>query len=194
MKETLTEPQVRAILQSLDDALEKGPWEKSSFLRVIGKNLQEIRDNLSQEIEKSFASSEAVLQKNEGRPRLQKDQKEVFISLYSTDGTHMISWERILANLPKQIISRPIYSDEEGAQTHIKSKENKFNEAYVAIIVNESDILKLSVDKTSVDKFGKPLLALKDRAILLENVSRFVHVSGDYHYSKGHLHKIVEES
>lgn len=193
MKETLSESQVRGILQSIENALEKGPWEESNFLRAIGKNIKDIRDNLAQEIEKTYSSSgsEASLKKEQQAQRTEF-QKEVFIALYSSDGMHLQSWERILINLPRQTIARPIYDDEEAVRTFIKSKDNKFNEAYVALYIEEKDILKLSADKTSIDRFGKPLIALKDRAVNLENIRRFVHVSGTYSYSKGHLHKMEQ--
>lgn len=61
--------------------------------------------------------------------------------------------------------------------------------AYVAIYISQSDILHLSADKAPVDKLGKPLLTLKDKSISLENISRFVHVSGVYRYSNGRLIK-----
>ena len=50
MKDDITEEQANAILEALDKALKEGPWEDSSFLRVIGKNLQKIRDNFANEI------------------------------------------------------------------------------------------------------------------------------------------------
>jgi intracellular multiplication protein IcmQ len=193
MKETLTESQVRGILQSIEDALEKGPWDESNFLRAIGKNIKDIRDNLAKEIEKTYSSSANASSKSSKKEQQifhGESEKEVFISLYSADGLHIHTWERILINLPRQIVSRPIYDEEDDVRAFIKSKENKFNEAYVGIYIDVNDILKLSAEKIAIDKFGKPLMALKDRAINLENITRFVHVSGSYTYSKGHLHKM----
>jgi len=189
MKDKLDQSDASAILKALDDALEKGPWNESNFLRVIGKNLKDIRDNFAREMETDAGGQGADKQGG----RLERSgQKEVFISLYSSEGSEIHSWERILANLPRQIISRPVYAEEEDVKFLIKSKENKYNEAYVAIFINESDLLQLSSDKIPMDKFGKQLMALKDRAVQLENITRFVHISGDYSFSKGHLHKIAQ--
>ena len=187
MKENLTESETSAILKALDDALEKGPWEESNFLRVIGKNLQGIRNNLATEIEKNAMGTPLLSSRSDSREVERSGQREVYISLYSATGSQLLSWERIISNLPGQMISRPIYADEKDIEFLIKSKENKFNEAYVVIYINESDVLKLSTDKTPQDKFGKPLLAIKDRALILENITRFVHISGSYKYEKGHL-------
>lgn len=190
MKDKLDESEASKILKALDEALEKGPWTESNFLRVIGKNLQEIRDKYAEEIEKNAAGFGSAKKQAELLQR--SGQREVFIALYSSEGSQLHSWERILANLPRQIISRPVYSEEEDLKFIIKSKENKYNEAYVAIFINENDLLQLSADKIPIDKFGKQLMALKDRAVHLENITRFVHISGNYSFSKGHLHKLTQ--
>ncbi|MDP1602311.1 MAG: Dot/Icm secretion system protein IcmQ [Legionella sp.] len=187
MKDELTESQVNAVLKALDDALDQGPWEESNFLRVIGKNLREIRDDLTSHINKNVARG--TEQKEKKMAVLQSGQQEVFIALYSSEGNQLQSWERIIANLQRQMISRPIYAQESDVQFLIKSKENKLNEAYVVIVVNEEDILTVSSDKIPRDKFGKPLMSLKDRSLNLNNITRFVHLSGAYDYTKGRLIK-----
>lgn len=190
MKEQLTDEQNEAILKALNDAIEQGPWEKSNFLKVIGKNLVEIRDGFLSQL---GASSKAQLKAEShlaNRIALRSGQQEVYVSLYSSDGSNIQSWERIVANLPKQMISRPIYADEEGVKALLKTKENKQNEAYVAIYINQSDILPLPPDKSPVDKLGKVLLSLKDKTLNLENISRFVHITGIYGYDRGRLNKI----
>ena len=189
MKDKLSDEQNEAILKALNDAIEKGPWEQSNFLKVIGKNLIEIRDGFLNQL---GASSQAQLKAEShlaNRIALRSGQQEVYVSLYSTDGINLQSWERIVANLPRQMISRPIYADEEDIKAVLKTKENKQNEAYVAIYINQSDILALSPDKASVDKLGKALLSLKDKTLNLDNISRFVHLSGVYRFANGHLIK-----
>ena len=117
------------------------------------------------------------------------NQQEVYVSLYTTGGSVLQTWERVIANLPRQIISRPVYANEEDLQRVIKSKENPVNEAFVAIYINQSDILSVAADKIPLDRFGKPLMMLKDKAINLLNISRFVHSSGVYTLQKGRLVK-----
>ena len=188
MKDELNENQTDAILKALDKAIQTGPWENSNFLRVIGKNLRQIRENFAEalkQIPHKGKHHSSFAQRKEERT----GQQEVFIALYSSEGSNLQSWERILANLPRQMISRPIYVNEEGIQNLIKSKENKINEAYVVAYINQADILTMAEEKIPLDKFGKPLLSLKDRSLSLENIIRFVHLSGTYHYTKGHLIK-----
>ncbi|HHF0523706.1 TPA: Dot/Icm secretion system protein IcmQ [Legionella anisa] len=189
MKEDYAEEHNEAILKALDYAIQNGPWDKSNFLRSIGNRLIGIRDNFAKKIS---ARSQAQIRADThlaNRLALRGGQQEVFVSLYSSDGSNLQSWERIIINLPRQMISRPIYADEEQVQALIKSKENKQNEAYVAIYINKTDIINLSADKTLSDKLGSPLLTLKDRALNVENITRFVHLSGVYKYSRGRLIK-----
>lgn len=191
MKDQLTDEQNEAILRALNEAIDNGPWDKSSFLKVIGKNLNEIREGFLTQLGSISASQLKIESNLANRIALRSGQQEIYVSLYSSDGENLQSWEKIISNLPRQIISRPIYADEEDIKTAIKSKENKQNEAYVAIYINQTDILQLSPDKTAVDKLGKKLLTLKDRTINLDNISRFIHHGSLYKYDRNRLIKVT---
>ena len=188
MKDKLSEQQVQAILKALDDTIAKGPWDESNFLKVIGKDLREIREGLHEYI--ASRKQAPSLSSYVSNPKIQGiGQQEVFISLYSAEGRLIQSWERIVHNLPRQMLSRPIYENEKDIINAIKHKENKINEAYVCVYINSNDILVLHEDKTPKDKLGNKLLVLKDKALQLENITRFVHLTGEYQYLHGRLHK-----
>ncbi len=186
----LTTEQADAVLLALDNAIAQGPWEESNFLRVIGKNLREIRDEFVSGMESSGkVSTDAAANLVHQNILLRRGQKKVCVALYSSNGKNMQSWEWIVTNLPRQMISRPIYLEEEDVKAIIKTKENKINEAYVIIYIDENDILHVNDDKIPMDKLGKPRLLLKDGALKLSNMESFVHQSGTYHYSQGRLIK-----
>lgn len=189
MKDKLSEEQTDAILKALNDAIEQGPWDESNFLRAIGKKLTGIRDRFAEHLNAPGLEQAKKNTHLANQIALRTGQQLIFVALYSYEGTNMQSWERILMNLPKQMISRPIYAAEEDVKDIIKTKENKNNEAYVSLYINGSDILPLSVEKTPVDKLGKPLLVLKDKSLSLDNYDLFVHASGTYKYSQGRLVK-----
>jgi intracellular multiplication protein IcmQ len=152
--------------------------------------LQDIRDNFAKLIGQGKDLSELTNNAlSASQEALRASQQQIFIALYSSEGSNLQSWERILANLPRQLISRPIYTDEESVQSLIRSKENKVNEAYVVAYISQADILNLAAEKIPIDKFGKSLLSIKDRSLSLDNVTRFVHLSGTYRYLKGRLVK-----
>ena len=190
MNERLTDEQNARILSALNKAIEEGPWDKSNFLRMIGKNLISIRDEF---LERLGAKTEHELRSESqlaNKMALRSNQLEIYISLYSFDGVNIQSWERIVANLPKQTVSRPIYTNEDDLKEVLKLKDNKVNEAYVAIFIDQHDILTLAPDKVLKDKLGTSLLSLKDRSLNLENISRFVHSTGTYQYLRGRLIKM----
>ncbi|PJD92791.1 MAG: Dot/Icm secretion system protein IcmQ [Legionella sp.] len=177
-------------LEALDEALISGPWDESGFVVMIAKKLRLVRDDLAAKIAKEEEGELSSPEYLAHRAHLTASHKLVYVSLYSLEGVDINSWERILANLQRQIVSRPVYAAEEDVQNIIKTKEKKINEAYVAFYVHETDILQINQDKAHLDKLGKPMLVLKDNAINLENIDYFVHLSGKYNYLHGRLSKL----
>ena len=186
--DTLTK--AKKTLQALDNALAAGPWNESSFIIVVGKKLRIIRDDLAARIAKFEEGDTGTPEYKAHRAHITASHKLIYISLYSVEGTNITSWERIIANLQRQIVSRPVYANEEDVQNIIKTKEKKINEAYVSFYVEDIDILALNSDKIPLDKLGKPMLVLKDKAINLENIEYFIHLSGKYRYNRGQLTKV----
>ena len=189
MKEDNLEPeQIEAIRNAFDYAIKNGPWEESNFLRTMGKRLEKIREEFLVEAGvKSPSGLNANEDLDDASPR--SGQKEIFISLYSSNGGQLSAWEKLIVNLPRQLISRPIYADEESIQNRIKSKSIPVNEAYVCAYICKGDIKTIAEDKIPHDKLNNPLLTVKDRAISLDDITRFVHMSGTYSYIEGRLVK-----
>lgn len=185
----LTKDQANAVLRALDNAIAQGPWEKSNFLKAIGKNLKESRDDFVSQMDSSDQINTVTASHLLARNERHSGQKKVCVALYSSNGKNMQSWEWIITNLPRQMVSRPIYAEEADVKAIIKTKENQVNEAYVIIYIDESDILHVNDDKIPLDKLGKPRLLLKDGALKLGNIECFVHQSDSYHYSQGRLIK-----
>jgi intracellular multiplication protein IcmQ len=190
MNNKLTDEQIASARAALNEALAQGPWSSSNFLTLIGKKLQQIRDDFEHSVADIDPSqtgraldlaNECLLKRSE--------MTKIYVSLYATDGSNVQTWERIVTNLPKQMISRPVYANEEDIVTAIRNKANPLNEAYVSMYVNPKDILVQDSDKISMDKLGKPLLALKDKAINLDNLETLTHLTGVYDFKQGRLVK-----
>lgn len=185
----LTKEQVDDILKILDDLVSRSGWDASMFLRMMNKSILALRDDFSAKAQAVYQLQQSNVSSHlANRVALRNGQQEVYISLYSADGGNMQAWERIVLNLPKHMISRPIYANEEDVNQMIRHKDNKINEAYVSVFINQTDLLSLG-DKTPCDKLGKALLTLKDRAVTLPNINRFVHSSGVYFLQHGRLIK-----
>ncbi len=180
----------KEFLAALDKAIASGSWDETSFVLIIGKKLKEMRENLAKDIKKAEENSDFssdILSKN---LKMQNSLKEVFISLYSVEGAKLASWEQIIFNLRKQMISRPVYAAEEEVIAIIKTKEKKINEAYVSVFVKQEDILTMRPDKIQSDKLGQNMLVLKDNSVSLDYINYFMHLTGKYKYSRGKLLKV----
>lgn len=183
-----TEEQSAAVLAALDEALAQGEWAASSFLVQIGKKLKQLRDDFAKAQTDDDPNLQNTSINSEKMTTHQRaEMVKVFIALYAFNGGILQSWERVIANLPTQVISRPVYAVEDDLIANFRAKTKSVNDAYVSVYINPTDILERSTEKSSVDKLGKPLLSIKNNAVQLSNLSEFKHQSGTYSYVKGHL-------
>ena len=187
MKDDLSQDEAEQILKALDDAIQEGPWQNTKFLTAIGKKLQAMRADFKQKVDAAYGKGPVTTSHLANRVALRSGQQMIYVSLYSAAGTAMNTWERIVYNLASQVITRPMYSNEQDVRAMVRSKANIFNEAYVSIYVRQSDILSPALDKIPHDKLGHELLTLKDKSLKLDNVVQFFHQTGVYHYEHGRL-------
>lgn len=178
------------VLEALDVALKKGPWDKTPFLSVIRKQLERIKDRFADETNPEKYISQEIKETVENTTPADADSQEIFISLYSSHGSDLALWEQALADIERYVISRPVYGNEKEVSAFIRSRPNPVNEAYAIARIRKTDVLTdLDVDKASADKLGGTLLHLKSRAVARNNIIRFVCFSGEYIYRKGILIK-----
>lgn len=183
----------KKVLESLNEAIKKGPWDKTLFLRAIGQKLQELRDRYSQDM--AFEQSEKAEAKDLSPAHLaarmseRSGQVEIFVSLYSADGGNLHNWERQLHTLGKQIISRPVFQSEDDVRELIRSKINKRNEAYACVYIKKSDIMQPAGGKAPLDALGHTLLVVREGAASPNNITRFIHSSGQYKLKDGKLER-----
>lgn len=195
MKEdNLTPEQIRSIQKAFDHAINNGPWQESNFLRTMGKRLEKIRDDFLLEIGQNPSSSDVAAKHAATQLAHRSGKKEIYIALYSSNGAQLSAWEKLIANLPRQLVSRPIYAEEKDIVDLIKSKSIPQNEAYICALIHEDDIKSVPEDKIPRDRLDHPLITVKDRAISLDDISRFVHISGTYQYLEGHLVKTMNSA
>ena len=186
----LSKEQVAAVLEALDKALSQEVWGVSNFLGLIGKQLQKIRDNFAESQELGDWNKSTIAHKNEDM-RLQslQDAKmmRVFVALYAADGSNLQPWEHVLLNLPNHVNTRSIYANEEDVINALRNKPNPINQAYLAVYIDPQLVIEQASEKIAVDKLGKPLLALKNKAINFDQYDVFVHQKKIYRFVKGRL-------
>ncbi len=182
----------RKLLSILDNLIQAGHWDKSLFLQATGKEIRDLKDSLSQTLDLTLPDEQAAdakhaMLKNE-LPALSPDKMEVYVALYQANGAKISNWESALELLLSRSASRPIYDTEAKAKDMMVKKGKSENNAYVVIAINKADVIPMP-EKHVTDKYGHELVTVKENALKLENIRRFVHVSGNYAFYKNQLLK-----
>ena len=98
----------KEIISSIDNIMAAGDWESSLFLRNVIKPLKEVSDDAKQILsnittdEQSGRSSQKMV--------VADDQQLVYVSLYSSAGHKLTSWESALKTIDSHLQGRPVYT------------------------------------------------------------------------------------
>lgn len=178
------------LIRALDEAIAKGNWEGGLFFQAAGKKLRTLSEKLKKELEDN-GQKPPTAEEMIDLAKQKSGLVEVYISVYCTEGRSIPRWESVLGNLPKQVVGRPIYKREKDVKDIIRTKENPVNDGYVVAYITEMDILKPSFkEKAAVDRFGHELIRLKDNVLKPENITKLIHLMGDFSYRNGKLAKL----
>jgi len=166
-----------AIKKILDEVIAHGPWQANLFLQGIKKKLEELRVQFTADVglDQIENGSSSLLNDNSSHVR------EVYISLYQSQGNNMQKWEKVIASLTRHSIGRPVYENEDDAKTgsHVTNKNH--NHAYLVVKVDANAVLPNSPDtQPRIDRDGRRLVLLREGAIDLRSVVRLVHSTGQY--------------
>jgi len=184
--------QGKLILDAFDKALKSGSWDETAFISAAGNKLKTLRDGLSNvlQLDSSLASGASL--SHVASPGAGQDERfEVYILIYNSFGDEMRKWELQIASLQNQLSSRPIYRKKHDVEAMIRSKVTPITEGYIVVNIKPDDILQTK-DETPYDALKHELTLLKDGSVTPENIVEFVHISGVYQLSEGHLVKIEE--
>jgi Dot/Icm secretion system protein IcmQ len=172
------------LTQILRDLLAVGDWEASLFLRTAYKKLEYLYKQAATLLE--LDSNDLQFQEEQNHLKARQGYIKVFISIYQSDPHNLVKWENTLKNIREYSINRPIYRFEEYVQAMIRSK-GSFNEGYVVIFIQPTDIIPPYIGKVIQDRWGHELLTIRDNSLLSGNISEFVHESRRYEFRDGKL-------
>ncbi len=170
--------QAKTIQDALHRLVESPHFSNSAFLKLLHQQIQKLSEEFDGNMQEVYSLQE---NKTEKTKKDYANKVLIYIGIYCFDGLNMDSWKRVIENLPRQYISRPIYLQERDVQKAVKAKPQLMNEGYVAIYVEKQSINQLENPALPLtDKWGHALLSLKDRAIDLKNIEFFWHQSKQY--------------
>lgn len=173
-----------SVITTVDHVLSAGDWNSSLFLRNTIKPLMAIKSEA--EIELSKLEIKAV-EKSVTIQAIGEDEREVYISLFQSDGYNMGKWAMQLRSLERYVIGRPVYQNQEDAEKRVRLRAATGNEGFVVVIVKKTDLQ--SDVSTTKDQFDSPLLSLKETALRNGRIVAFVHQNLRYHFVDGQLIK-----
>jgi len=170
----LTLEEVQKVQDIMNQLLAEKDWEQATYLKILREELQKIYSAFNVLASQVYSQVNDEAQAQAELLNFDKTNfKLVYISVYSSEGVNLDSWQRILSNLPKQFITRAIYENEYDAQDAIKLAPVFANAAYVAIWVDKNLILSPEDFPPQFDKIGHQLINLRDRAVQLNKIEYF---------------------
>lgn len=187
--------QRQQIIENLDVLIENKNWENSLALKVVQSRIVTYRDSLQQEIETytEQVTQDAELGTNT-EVALPDGQVAVFICLYKSFGDDVVQWEKALAHFSGHVLGRPIYATEAAAGKFINSKENREPEGYIELWVAKDMIIDLPASRALFDKFGNPLLTLKQGVLSAAQIQYFTSGTGKrYQFKDNKLIFVAEK-
>lgn len=177
----------RKLIDALNTAIETGPWSKGLLFEAIGNKLKLLRDQFQQELDVSIEEQSPTSQQNSLSKTGESSWVLAYLSLYIIEGNDIKKWEKLLSNLGSNIVTRPIYKNEEDLLTALRAKETKLNDAYVCVRLRAADIINPPDNMPPVDRFGHELLIVRQGGISSSNIVYFIHNNLRYKFEKQEL-------
>lgn len=191
--DTPKKSKTEAIIESLEKALREGDWTSSLFLQTTGKKLQNLLDRMhtasSEDKDTDTTGTAKTPHQWTEAETTEKGYMKVYVHLFQAQGTKLINWTGTLQSLAQQSVSRSIYENENDIKALIRTKQNSPNEAYATVLVKTENILPQQNHAPLEDRFGHPLVRLKENAIQESHIIQFAHISGLYLFRDGKLEK-----
>ena len=161
-------------LREIESVLNEYDWQETFILRTCEKKLNEVVTSIKHEMSEMDEAQSAL---TERMHQQWNDHVPVYITLYNNAGSELSQWENVVNGIRETSAGRPIYEHEADARAFVDRKDNKQNEGYIKLYILPQNIVEMPPAKKPYDLKGAPLLVLRPRAILSENISKFVHAN-----------------
>ena len=153
---------------------------KTRLLQVTKKKFE----SLIEQIDSHFST-------NDLDEKLTKSELLVYVSLYHRGGMAIEDWESVLRSFSVIAPGRPVFQAEVEAVSLISSSENSYQQAYIALAIDESDLIQPNA-VAGRNIFEKKVVVLKSHAYSNENIRKFVHLGLSYRWEGGRLVKMLD--
>lgn len=164
-------------IDKIEKLLTQDFWNQSFLLkrkkRDIIHSLMMIKGAREDTLEQiDNIGKEDVVARKKMLKEIPENHKVVYILLNIKNGRDIKAWEQALSALPACCFGRPIYQIEDNVKHSITAQGDSLNSGYVAIYVNDDDIIQAD---NECDELGQQLIGLKPNAIISSHIIKFVH-------------------
>lgn len=164
--------QYQKLLDLLLEAI-KGDQELRDKYEV-GEKFRFVRDRLNA-LKSQLEQNAVKLQEKKKETTLQiaEDEVIVFVYLFNAQGNVLKTWQSMLnpAVFYEYSVNRPIYEKQSSVESYLRSKKNKLQNGYLAVIVKKNDILQTS--DSPKDAIDNPLIKVREGALKFEKLVYF---------------------
>lgn len=153
----------------------------------IGDKFRFIREKLHAllaQVEENLTEMQATLSEQVITPQL--DETIIYVYLYNAQGLSMETWKKMVqpSVLYEYSVNRPIYADLNALQSFMRSRHNKAQHAYLAMIINKKDVLP-GAEGILKDAMGNNLIRVREGSLQFNKLISFIH--------NGHEFRVTEE-
>ena len=167
MRETLVKLAKEAM--AADESLREQHNIGEKF-RFVKDRLADIAEELDEHFEDFF--EEDMMETDVA---LSDDETMVFVHLFNAQGMLLESWSKMLTPrlFYEYSINRPIFENKDAADAYIRSKANKNQHAYLAVVVKKASVRLL-------DETTDGVIKVAEGALDVTRLKMFVHDGKEY--------------
>jgi intracellular multiplication protein IcmQ len=176
-----TEEQKEKLLQLVRACLDNDKELREKY--QIGDKFRFIRERLTQlvaHVEEGLKALEKETKKMGGP--LSEDDMVVYVYLYNAQGLALTTWQKMLnpSVFYEYSVNRPIYTDKSHVEGFIRSRANKVQHGYLAVVIRKQDVLKGPEVDALKDAIGNPVIKVKEGSLSFDKMLTFTHNGIDY--------------
>lgn len=160
----------------------------------IGEKFKFIRDRLTALKDRIEGELQAIQQDSDSKNSIAEDEVVVYVYLYNAQGLVFNTWQKMISPsvFYEYSVNRPIYVNQADVESFIRSRSNKFQHAFLAIVIKKEEMLvSLEGAESLKDQVGNPLIKIKEGCLQIQKMISFMHQ--DHQYVLNDLGQLIKK-
>lgn len=186
--------QSEKILQLVLNAIQQDKELREKF--QVGDKFRFIRDRLTAlqaRVEETVNTLQKEIEKK--KETIAEDEVVVYVYIYNAQGLAFQTWQKMVSPsvFYEYSVNRPVYNEKSFVEAFIRSRPNKVQHGYIAVVIKKQDILPALEAEIAKDSIGNPLIKIKEGSLQFNRFIVFIHNNNEYIFNEsGQLEKKQE--